>query len=240
MQHSEKNLTNFVVKDRVEEATDIVTLRLVPTEGTISPFIPGQFVNIYFLDDRCGGQGKPYSIASIPSDGFLDITVKKIGRFSEALHSLAIGETVSLSTPQGFFYPDQQSTTDIVFLAGGIGITPFYSIIRDILAKDAGKNLILFYSNKAKADTAFMREIDELKNSHANLKVIYAFTRQGKTESEQYESDRINVDMIKKHLGTLDGRQYFICGSIGFVRDLWKELKQNGVPEENLQVESFY
>ena len=236
----EKVTKQFILKEKIDEATDTVTLRFSPVEGIAFPFIPGQFVNIYFLDDRVGGQGKPYSISSTPQDAFYDITVKKIGRFSGALHDLAVGETVSMSEPQGYFYPEEQIARDVVFLAGGVGVTPFYSIIKDILAKDSSLNMMLFYSNKTKADAAFAEELDELKEKYTNLKVVYVFTQQSEEKQAKHESTRIDVAMIKRHLGILNGKQYFICGSIGFVRDLWKELKQNGVPEEHLQVESFY
>src|SRR3989338_4443557 len=94
----------FILKDKISEADDVAILKFSSSEAP--PFTPGQFVNIYFLDDRCGGQGKPYSISSVPSDDFLNVTVKKVGGFSGALHDLKIGEKVKISSPQGYFYPE--------------------------------------------------------------------------------------------------------------------------------------
>jgi NADH oxidoreductase Hcr len=229
----------YILKEKINEATDVVTFRFSPTEGTIPAFIPGQFVNVYFIDDRHSGQGKAYSISSTPQDPFLDITVKKIGRFSGALHDLIVGEAVSMSEPQGYFYPTD-NMHDIVYLAGGIGVTPFYSIIKNDLLQNSARKSVLFYSNRTQSDVAFAKELSELENKTDTLKVIHVLTRQQSPTSEHIESSRINVAMIKKHLGALENRYYFICGSISFVRDLWKELKANGVAEENIKVESFY
>ena len=236
----------FVFKDKINEADNVATFKFSPVKGKIFSFVSGQFVNVYFLDDRCGGQGKPYSISSIPSDNFLNITVKKIGKFSGALHDLKIGEKVEISSPQGYFYPED-GIKDIVFLAGGIGITPFYSIIKDYFNKKADKNIFLFYSNKTKADTAFSKKLDDLSKKWKELKIIYVFTRESASRrtikisaAENSESKRIDVKILKKHLKNLDKKYYFICGSIGFVRDLWKELKESNVQEDFIRVESFY
>ena len=231
----------FVFKDKINEADNVATFKFSPVKGKIFSFVSGQFVNVYFLDDRCGGQGKPYSISSIPSDNFLNITVKKIGKFSGALHDLKIGEKVEISSPQGYFYPED-GIKDIVFLAGGIGITPFYSIIKDYFNKKADKNIFLFYSNKTRDDAVFLNELKDLANNWSNFKIINVFTRE-KTEMsgvKNMETERIEVNMLKKYLKTLDGNHYFICGSIGFVRDLWKELKESNVQEDFIRVESFY
>ena len=231
----------FVLKDKINKTNDVMTLKFFPIEGGILPFISGQFVNVYFLDDRCGGQGKPYSISSIPDDDFLNITVKKIGKFSGALHDLKIGEKVKISEPQGYFYPENQMK-NIVFLAGGIGITPFYSIIKNFFNKKIDKNIVLFYSNKTRDDAVFLNELKDLANNWSNFKIINVFTRE-KTEMsgvKNMETERIEVNMLKKYLKTLDGNYYFICGSIGFVRDLWKELKESNVQEDFIRVESFY
>lgn len=231
----------FVLKDKINETNDVATLKFSPVEENISPFISGQFVNVYFLDDRCGGQGKPYSISSIPGGDFLSITVKKIGKFSGALHDLKIGEKVKVSEPQGYFYPEDK-INNVVFLAGGIGITPFYSIIKNCFKKQKNKNIVLFYSNKTRDDAVFLNELKDLANNWSNFKIINVFTREKAEMSgvKNLETERIGVSMIKKYLKTLNGNYYFICGSIGFVRDLWKELKENEVQEDFIKVESFY
>jgi ferredoxin-NADP reductase len=126
---------------------------------------------------------------------------------------------------------------DIVFLAGGIGITPFYSIIKDYFNKRTDKNIFLFYSNKTKGSVAFSDNLNYLAENWLKLKIVRIFTQELVINNE---FNRINFKMLKKYLKNLDKKYYFICGSVGFVTDLWKELKKNKVEEEYIKVESFY
>jgi len=232
----------FILKERINETDDIITLKFSPIKGKIFSFIPGQFVDVYFLDDRCGGQGKPYSISSIPSDHFLNITVKKIGRFSGVLHNLKIGEKVKISFPQGHFYLEDEMK-DVIFLAGGIGITPFYSIISAYFKQEINdRNFTLFYSNKTAKDAVFLKELNKLMKMWKRFKIINIFTREKKKNyfDKNKEFQSLNIKILKKYLKSLGNKHYFICGSIGFVNDLWKCLKNNKVKEENIRVESFY
>ena len=236
-----REINTFILKDRISEADNIITLKFSPVKGKIFQFTPGQFVSIFFLDDRVSNQGKPYSISSIPADDFLGITVKKIGKFSGALHDLRIGEKVKIESPQGYFYPENQMK-NIVFLAGGIGITPFYSVIKDYFNKRADKNIFLFYSNNTKDETAFLNELSSIAKNWEKFKIVYFFTRENAAIStvKNKEFKRIDVELLKKYLKNLDKKYYFICGPVGFVTDLWKELKRNNIKDEYIKVESFY
>lgn len=242
VKNNQKNNNIYILKEKIRETDDIMTLKFSPVKEKLFSFIPGQFINVYFLDDRCGGQGKPYSISSTPDDNFLSITVKKIGRFSGVLHDLKIGEKVEISSPQGYFYPEDE-IKDIVFLAGGIGITPFYSIISDYFKRGINdRNFTLFYSNKTEKDAAFLKELNKLAKIWNKFKIIYILTRQKKENysDKNKEFQRLNIKILKKHLKNLSNKHYFICGSIEFVNDLWKYLKNNKIKEDNIRVESFY
>jgi len=230
----------FVLKKKIRETSDVLTLKFSPIKGSVFSFKPGQFVLVSFLDDRCGGQGKSYSISSCPGEKFLTITVKKVGKFSGALHDLKIGKKAKISPPQGYFCLEDEMK-DIVFLAGGIGITPFYSIIKSFSNKING-NIFLFYSNKTKNGAAFSKELNDLADNREKLKIIYTLTRE-KTKipgAKNCEFGRINVKMIKKYLKDLKNKHYFICGSIEFVNDLWQALGKNGIGEDFIKTEVFY
>lgn len=238
----EKNNNIYILKKKIRETDNTVTLRFLPAKGKIIFFKPGQFIIIYFMDNRRDGQGKPYSISNIPSDNFLNITIKKIGKFSGALHNLKIGEKIKISDAQGYFYPEDEMK-DVIFLAGGIGITPFYSIINTYFRQGINdKNLTLFYSNKTETDSVFLKELNNLTIKYPKLKVIYLLTQQKNKPSfgGKIEFQRLDIKILKKHLENLNNKHYFICGSIGFVNDLWKCLKDNKVKEDNIKVESFY
>ena len=142
------------------ETEDTITLRFDVGDGSKLSFIPGQYVIAYIKGDF-GIQGKAYTISSIPSDKLMALTVKKMGKFSTALHDLKIGSAVTMEGPKGSFFPDRNGK-EVVFLAAGIGITPFLSIIR-AYAKDGlsdSRKIHLFYSNKTKEDISFFDEFN--------------------------------------------------------------------------------
>jgi len=225
---------------RKKEAENIVTLKFKIDKNSKFSFISGQYVIVY-LKGQSGPEGKAYTISSIPGNNLLAITVKKIGRFSTALHELKVGATVTAEGPMGYFYPDEKSKK-IVFLAAGIGITPFISIIRTYARENwlKGKKIFLFYSNKTKEDTAFFDELNKLSENNKNIKLFYYLTRQKTKDSRIKEFSRIDIKSIKRKLKNLVGRDYFICGPIKFVFNIRRALLDSGVSELKIRTEAFY
>ena len=229
----------FVLKQKIKEAEGVLTLKFSPVKGVTLPFEPGQFVLISFLDNRAAGKIRAYSISSCPQDKFLAITVKKIGVFSSALHNLKIGEKIKVNFPQGDFYP-QKSMNNLVFLAGGIGIAPFHSIIRNFYLKKSSKKITLFYSNRTKRDIVFFKELNEIARKWPSFKVIYLLTREKLKNKAIQECCRLNAKILKEYLKNLKRKYYFICGPAEFVNDLWGTLKKVGVKENFMKTEAFY
>jgi len=254
--------STFILKSKTERTHDVALLSFVRERGHMVPFKAGQYVTLYFPDGRFGWQGKSYSIASVSGETTVDIAVKKLGTFSSALHDLAVGDRVTLTGPTGYFYPSPKMD-DLVFIAAGIGIAPFVSIVNDLAKKKklAEKNITLLYSNKTKADIAFFGDLDESSAHHDNLSVVHFLTRSdgkppdGKTGGgeacdrkvddlgraiDHYELHRIDEAALKKYIVAPRQKNFFICGSISFVNDIWRVLQKMGVPEERLATEAFY
>jgi len=234
----------FILEAKTERTHDVTLLRFTPERGRMFPFKAGQYVTLYFPDGRFGWQGKSYSIASKPGELSLSIAVKKLGAFSNALHNLVPGDRVTLTGPTGYFYPSPKMD-DLVLIAAGIGIAPFVSIVNDLAKKKklAEKNITLLFSNKTKADIAFFGELDTATAQHDNISVVHFLTRSdgkppGKTGP--YELRRIDESALKKYIAAPKQKNFFICGSISFVNDIWRMLKKMGVPEEHLATEAFY
>jgi ferredoxin-NADP reductase len=236
-----KNKRNktFVLKEKIRETDDILTLKFLPLEGEKFSFKSGQFVMVYFPDKRAGNITRAYSISSCPRDDFLSFTVKKIGVFSSALHELKVGEKVEVSPAIGDFYPDD-SMDNLVFLAGGIGVAPFYSIIRNLHLGEISKKISLFYSNRTKKDIVFFKELNEIAAKRLSFNLFYFLTREQRDEKIICACCRINADILKKHLGELKEKNYFICGPGDFVNNLSEILKENGVEEKFIRKEAFF
>ena len=231
----------FALKNKKEECPGVFTLEFFLAEGRGFDFRAGQFVTFRILKDGLPGNfGKAYTITSLPGDDSLAITVKKIGSFSGALCGLEISDKVSVTGPYGNFYPSESDKKDVVFLAGGIGITPFYAVIKDFYKRGIDNSFFLFYSNRNKEDIVFLKEFDEILKRWKKLKIIHVLTRTQEKYPDIKEYERINTKMIKKYLGDLSGKDYFICGPSNFVSDMRDQLKNAGVEHGSLKIEAFY
>ncbi len=229
----------FVLKEKIKEVENVVTLKFLPVKSEVFPFQAGQFIMVYFLSNNLCGIGKPYSISSSPKDKFLTITVKKVGVFSSALHKLKKGEQVKIIGPYGNFCSDK-SMKSLVFLAGGIGIAPLFSIIKNFYLKKSPRKIFLFYSNRTKKEIVFFRELNKIASKWPKFKPIYFLTREKTRKKTFGEYRRINVKILKKYLKSLKGNYYFVCGPKEFVFDLCQKLKNGGVNEKFIKTEAFY
>lgn len=215
-----------------------MTLKFKPVKGKIFSFKPGQFSLFSFLDNRTEGKIRAYTISSLPQEEFLSITVKKVGIFSSALHNLKIGEKIKISPGQGNFCP-LKSMKNVVFLAAGIGIAPFYAVIKDFYQQKSPNKITLFYSNRTKKEIVFFKQLNKIAKNWPNFKMIYLITRETIKEKIINECCRIDLQILKKYLKNLNGKYYFICGPKEFVLDKSKELKDCGVKDEFIKIEAF-
>jgi len=225
----------FVVVDRIRETENVATLKLTLEDGTVPVYAPGQFITVYFPDTHTP-EGKAYSMSSMPSDKTLDITVKAIGEFSHRLCGMQSGDTFTASLPYGYFYSELENT-DLVMLAAGIGITPFRSMLRCYLKGGTGRKLYLFYSNRTVRDIVFKEELDKLAGDNDNMFMEYHITRQ--TASAGMVDGRMEADSIFEKVGGKNA-EFLLCGSVSFVRDMWRGLRQKNISEELIYTEAFF
>lgn len=232
----------YTLKEREEETDDVVTLVLEQVKKNNLLFIPGQYVDVELVDGEFSGHSRSYSISSKITEPNVSITVKKIGDISTALHNMQKGQRLIVTGPSGYFYPEKE-TKNLVFIAGGIGIAPFYNIISNLTESEIEKkNITVFYSNKKLDDIVFFDKFNKLLENHPQLKIVYTLTQENTLYEKIKEHGRISIEMIKKYLTNINSTElnYFICGSIEFVDDFWKILKQEGVKEDNIFTEAFY
>lgn len=182
-------------------------------------FIPGQFIEITLNKETY-----PFSIASSPKEKELMITTRmRPSKFKKALGKLKIGVKVRIEGPFGQFVLHQKKKMPAVFLAGGIGITPFYSMIKT----SPDRKIILFYSNRKKKDAPFLEELSADKN----FKMIAVLTRESKK--------RINPKMIKNNIKEWRKAVYYAVGSTGFVQSMADMLSKMKIKPEQVKTENF-
>ena len=228
----------YVVKEKIVESATISTLKLT-LPGGIPIYHPGQFINIYFPELHTP-EGKAYSISGAPQEDTLSITIKAMGEFSSRLCSLCVGDTLSASLPYGYFYSESEES-DLIMIAGGIGVTPFRSMIKDSIGRNSPRKLALFHSSRTYVDLVFKKEFDHIQREYKSFNGFYFVTREKNSDSSVIYN-RMNIGDIlgngpHKHIA---GREFLVCGSISFVSEMWKGLRAEGVPEELIYTEAFF
>ena len=233
----QNNKREFVLVDKKPEATDVVSLLFKPTDGLDYDYRPGQYVDI--KPPSIFGHGKSYTISSIPSDEFVSLTIKKCGTISSAMLDMQINDKVIFDGPHGNFYPKNQGC-NIIMLAGGIGVTPFFSIIKNMIKSGSDTKITLIYSNKTKNDITFFDSLNKLAANNPNLKIVHCLTQEKATVLNINEFNRIDQDMINKYVPYQKNTNYYICGSIKFTGDMWRVLRSMNIKEDDIFTEAFF
>jgi len=202
------------IAEVIQETGSTRTLRLAPTGEPFAPFRAGQFINLFLTVDGVA-TSRPYTISSPPSrPGYMDITVRGMpdGFVSTYLLEQAKkGDAFEISSPAGFFYHEPLSDTDdVVFLAGGSGVTPFMSIIRDALDMNRDLKMHLIYGSRIQEDIIFAEEIAGLACGENNLKVDIVISEP--TEDYKGMCGMLDTGVIRSLVGDVTGKTFYMCG----------------------------
>jgi ferredoxin-NADP reductase len=229
----------WVVREVREEAPQVKSF-MIEAVGECPPFTSGQYLTVR-LPGFEPPEGKSYSISSSDKDALLRLTVKELGSFSKVLSEHRVGDTLTTSAPYGFFYPEQDVARHLVFIAGGIGITPVMSIIETLTKNGYTQNMTLFYSNRTREDITFREALESLESVTPSLQIFHHITREP-VRDERHREGRLTGKSVLNSLpkDTQTTSDYFICGSIDFTKSLWRELRDAGIPATQLYTEGFY
>jgi len=207
-------------------------------------FKPGQYLDITLVDPPetdAEGNIRSLSIASAPGDEHLLVATRmRDSAFKRVLRMAPLDTEIRLEGPLGSFTLHNNSAKPAVFLAGGIGITPFSSIVRHAAHAKLPHHLYLFYSNRRPEDVAFMSVLQELEKENPNFKFIPSMAEMSKSaQTWNGESGFINRDMLARHLPDLQGPIYYIAGPPEMVEAMRQMLNAAGVDEDDLRTEEF-
>lgn len=232
----EENNVIYTIEE-IKQETDSVTTLFLSSENKNISYIAGQYITI-FLPETGHKEGKAYSISSAPSEKRIAITVKEIGFFSKAIIAKKRGEEIEGSLPCGYFYGEQEESP-LVLIASGIAITPFRSMIIESSIKNPKRKIILLYVNKNKQSIIFKKEFDDLKEKmNGVFDVVYYITQEDVVSP--MKKGRIPLEDILAFNKESSLFEFFLCGSIAFVRDYWKGLKNGGISEDVIYTEAFF
>jgi ferredoxin-NADP reductase len=184
------------------------------------------------------GVSRTFTLSSYPEEPLLTITTRlstPSSTFKSALAELLTGQMLEASGPFGRFV---YTPTDVptAFIAGGIGITPFRSILGDLAARQLNANVTLLYSNRT-SDIPFQTFLDSLTPRIAGLKVIYTVTRP--PENWSGPRGRIDADFLERYVHDLKRALFLVSGPTSLVESMRRVLVDIGIEESRVRYESF-
>jgi prolycopene isomerase len=224
----------------INETSTAKTLRMIPAEGLLPLFRAGQYINIFV---NLGGvsTSRPYTISSSPGKPYLDITVRrKEGGFVSPylLERVKPGDILESTGPHGTFYYESLMDSDqLVFLAGGSGMTPFMSIIRETVEEERALHIHLIYGSRSADDIIFEDELKQIASGHPNIKADFIISEP--PEGWTGLHGLLDASMILSRVGSAEGKTFFICGPAQMHVLCEGALEDLGVPRRRIKKEAY-
>jgi predicted ferric reductase len=226
--HSLTDKYNYAVVAVRTVGPSAVEIELVPKEKKM-PYVAGQFSFFEFRDPGIGREEHPFSLASSPADENIKIVVKALGDYTDKLKNLPPGTDVIIEGPYGEFNFRNFAGKEQIWIAGGIGITPFLGMARD-LASGPDYKITLYYCAKTDEEMMYFDELKEISEKSGGFKVIgFCQNRDG----------YISADAIRATSGDFLSKDILLCGPPAMMAILRKQFVASGVPNKNIHSEEF-
>ncbi len=192
----------------------------------------GQFMIFRFLKKGYWLQAHPFSLSMMPDGKNLRITVKNVGDFTSRIQEIAVGTKILIDGPYGVFMDLFGISNKVLFIAGGIGITPVRSLMEEMVQR--GRDVVLLYSNRSEKDIVFGHEIQEVIDGRA--KVVNVISDEPEFKGER---GRLDEEKIRRLTPDVAEREIYLCGPPPMMEAIIQILKSLGVPERRIHFEKF-
>jgi ferredoxin-NADP reductase len=197
-------------------------------------FKAGQFLELALLnppETDAEGNARAFSIASAPAEPHLFVATRmRDTAFKRVFKTMPLGTEIEIDGPFGDLILHNRVERPAVLLAGGIGITPFRSIVFRAAQEKLAHRLFLFYSNHRPEDAPFLQELQALQAVNPNYKLIETMTA---------VEGRISKELLLRHLEKLEGPVYYVAGPQGLVSGMHELLNSAGVDDDDIRLEEF-
>lgn len=225
-------------KQEVAKGTLFVTFDLL---GEEVDFQPGQYFfvtlpDVGHQDDR--GLRRHFSVVTSPNDEVLGLATRlRDSAFKRTLRELPAGRKVEVEQPKGSFVLPEDTSRPLVFIAGGIGITVFRSMLRYIREEGLPYRVTLIYSNRDSDSAAFLNELRELEQEISDFRLILTMTQEPGWGGE---TRKVDAQFVKDYLGEdLDQSTFLVAGPPPMVEGAETALEAAGVPKENVIADRY-
>ena len=220
----------------IETKQETPTIQSIKIEKNNLDFKPGQYMMME-LETGYEEDIRPLSISSSPTEDFLMFSTKTSqSSFKQKLHNLKAGDKIKIKGPMGVFILKEDAKS-IIFLGGGIGITPFRDMIKFATDKKLPIKLTLLYSNRNPDEICYRNEWIVMEKQNPNLKVINTITDE--TSNWAGRKGRIDEKMIREFCDDFENTLFYTCGPSAMVDAMINLLNSMNVPNQNVRKEVF-
>jgi ferredoxin-NADP reductase len=207
-------------------------------------FKAGQALDMTLLkpsETDAEGNTRTFSIASGPHEETLMVATRmRDTAFKRVLNTMPLGSAVKIEGPFGDLTLHNNVKRTAVFLAGGIGITPFRSMVFRAAKEKLPHRIFLFYSNRRPEDAPFLDELQALEKENPNYKLVASMTDMAKShQSWNGEVGQIDKEMLGRYLQDAVSPIYYIAGPPEMVKGLHTMIHEAGVDDDDVRAEEF-
>ncbi|MEW5551602.1 NO-inducible flavohemoprotein [Peribacillus frigoritolerans] len=240
----------FTVVEKVRESDVITSFYLKPSNGDKVPaFLPGQYITVRI---EIPGErylfNRQYSLSDVPGKDYFRISVKKEkpgtspdGRVSNYLHeSIQMGDSIDVTAPAGDFTIDLGKRTPAVFLSGGVGITPFMSMVHAVAEQTPERDVQFIHASDKGTLQPFRTELTELTHKLASYHLSFVFKNPSEDDKnlpnfakQGYVDKELLSSIVKPEA------DYYVCGPVPFMKAIITYLKELGVDTDKIHYEFF-
>lgn len=218
------------------------TMSFLLTPERALRFAPGQFGEFTLTDpphEDSKGNTRTLSLASSPNDHDIMIAMRmRDTAFKNSLREVPLGTTVDMMGPMGGLTLHKDSKRPAVFLTGGIGITPVRSIAKHATEERLPHEIVVLYSNRTRALTAFLGDFEAWRRTNPNLSFVPTLT-DDEPSDWPFELGFIDEAMVRRHVSDLKAPIYYVVGPPGMVAAMRELLERAGVDEMQVKTEDF-
>lgn len=218
----------YVIKEVKEDKDKIWEITFEPKNRTIK-FAPGQFAFVKLFSKELTKEIHPFSFSSANGNP-LKIAIKELGDYTNKIGSLKVGDIAAVEGPFGAFSFRNFSNKKQVWIAGGVGVTPFLSMLRNLTYKDADYKIDLYYSAKDENCLAFKDEIQKIADKNKNLNVKFWTTD---------KMGFLNAGAIKNNNVDLLNYDILVCGPPIMMNAFKKQFLDMGILKDKIHMEEF-
>ncbi|MHB8410537.1 MAG: ferredoxin reductase family protein [Candidatus Acidiferrales bacterium] len=226
------------ITELIPETHNTTTLVLAPETGEQFRYLPGQFMFLTPLDANFPLEEHPFTISSSPAQkGILTATIKSVGNFTAHVKNWTSGGHILVDGPHGkFSYLLHPHADRLVFVAGGVGITPLMSMMRFLRDTQDPRPIRLIYANQTEADIIFRDELEQMQ-TEMDLRVVHVLSRP--SADWRGERGRISREFLDRFIEKEPGVACYVCGPPAMMESAVADLKALQIPPDRIHSEEF-